>query len=302
MESDHILSFLSRDPWNTAPAERDPLYFRAWQRTSVGLQKALRQSIPGLYFHDSHRFEDRAMAYQLVVYAACRPCYGQPRTEFTFDMADPRALAAALRSIGHATQMVLAPIEKRLRAEGRLVVARRYMPVWYQDIILEVKKQPKLLIRLLASEAKLIDAVIDLGTSRHAASVSRFLRTANLVLRSLLGEDLRELIPLILTQAARTLAERHRPLSRGGDLGDAGILENDNAPTPRCPDSRVRIEKDRDNGSPDSRGQVRDAGIISDINTRGSQPAAELVQIVEPNSLIQYFLGAGGPTDGQIKS
>src|SRR5277367_1870803 len=100
MESGHILSFLSRDPWNTTPPERDPRYFRTWQRTSVALQKALRQWIPNLYFRETTRFEDRDTAFQLIVYAACRPCYGQARTEFTFDMADPQALTAALRSIG----------------------------------------------------------------------------------------------------------------------------------------------------------------------------------------------------------
>jgi len=302
MESAYILSFLSRDPWNTAPSERDPHYFRTWQRTSVALQKALRQWIPELYFRDASRFEDRRTAYQVIVYAACRPCYGQPRTEFTFDMADPAALTAALRSIGHMTRLALAPIEQRLRAEGRADLARRYMPVWHQDIILEVKKQPKLLIRLLASEAKIVDAIIDLGTLRDAASARAFLRIAQAVLRTLLGDDMRELIPLVIELAGRMLAEQTRPAGHVDDLIDRGILNDDDARTAGRPDSGIAGEKNGDNRRPNRCGEMSDAGVIPDVKARGGEPAAEPVQIVESNRLVQYFLGAGGPTDGQIKS
>lgn len=302
MESGYILSCLSCDPWNTVPAERDPHYFRAWQRTSVALQKALRQWIPELYFRGTSRFEDRHTAYQVIVYAACRPCYGQPRTEFTFDMADPAALTAALRSIGHLTRLALAPIEQRLRADGRPDLARRYMPVWHQDIIREVKKQPKLLIRLLASEAKIVDAVIDLGTSRDIASVRAFLRIAQAVLRTLLGDDMRELIPLIIELAARTLAEQNRPAGCVGDLSDGGILNDDDTRTARRPDSGIAGEKDSDNRRPNRCGEMSNAGVIPDVKARGSEPAAEPVQIVESNRLVQYFLEAGGPTDGPVKS
>jgi hypothetical protein len=306
MESDQILSFLSRDPWKNAPTEQDPVYFRTWQRTSIALQRGLRRWIPNLYFRDTARFEDRDTAYQLILYAACRPCYGQPRIEFTFDMADPSALTAALRSIGHATQLVLAPMEQRLRAEGRPQLALRYMPVWYQDIILAVKKKPKSLIRLLANEAKLIDAIIDLGTSRDAAAAARFLRTAHAVLRTVLGDDMRELIAMLLAEAGRTLAEQNRPPGSVGHLLDTGVLDNHDVPSTGSPDSRVRSEENRDDRHPDGCGEVSNAGIVSDVNLRGGKPAGELIQVGNADgsvdSWIKYFLGAGAPPDGQVES
>jgi hypothetical protein len=305
MESDHILSILSRDPWKATPPERDPLYFRTWQRTSVALQKALRQWIPDLYFRDITRFEDRDTAYQLIVYAASRPYYGQARTEFTFDMADPGALPAALRSIGHATQGVLMPVEQRLRVGRRPDVARHYMPVWYQDILIAVKKKPKILMRILADEARLINAVIDLGTSRDAASVSRFLRVAAAVLRIFLGEDMRQLIPMLLDVAAQVLteilAERNRPPGGLDNLLDTGTFHDHHAPAARRPDRRVRDEKDRNNRRPNGGSQVGDAGIVADINPGGGEPASELVQIDNAHRLVQYFLGAGAPLDRQGK-
>jgi len=302
MESDQILEFLSRDPWKGAPAERDPRYFRTWQRTSIALQRALRQWIPQRYFRDIARLEDRATAHQMIVYAACRPCYGQPRTEFTFDMADPGALAAALRSIGHATQVALAPLEQRLRAEGRPQLAHRYVPVWYQDIILAVRKKPKLLIRLLAGEAKVIDAVIDLGTSRDLAAANRFLRAANAVLRSVLGDDMRELIPLVLAEAGHALAQRNRAASGGDDLLGSGIPDDHDARAAGRPHGRVGSEEDRDDGRARGGSEVRDAGIVADVNTRGREPAGELVEVGDAESAvldrwIKYFLGAGAPTD-----
>ena len=88
--------------------------------------------------------------------------YGRPKTEFTYDVADPAALPAALRTIGRAMRLVLGPIEKHLLENARAPLARRYSAVWHQDILVAVKKNPKPLVGLLAAESRLITAVIDL--------------------------------------------------------------------------------------------------------------------------------------------
>ncbi len=302
MESDQILLLLSSDPWKNAPAERDPLYFRTWQRTSIALQKALRQWIPELYFRDTARFEDRDTAHQLIVYAASRPCYGLPKTEFTFDMSDPGALPAAMRSIGHQTQLALAPIEQRLRAEGRQELAHRYMPVWYQDILRAVKKKPKLLVRLLADESKLIDAVIDLGTSRDAPSANRFLRAANAALRTVVGDDMRPLIPRVLEHATRVLAERNRAPGSVDHLIDRRIPDDDHTLSTRSPDSRVGSEEDRHHGRANSGREMSNAGIVPDVHTNAREPDRQLIQVNDAHRLIEYFLGAGAPSDRQFKA
>jgi hypothetical protein len=187
------------ETWASAPKETDPGYFRLWQRAAVELQRALRQWIPELYFENPRRFEDRDAAYSVIVYAASRPCYGRPTTEFTYDLADPATLPSAMRSIGHATRRVLAPLEQRLRDSGRPDLAIRYAPVWYQDILRAVQKKPKMLIGLLAAEARMVDAVIDLGAT---GNVTRFERAATLALRSVGGVDMRSLAPRALRLVA----------------------------------------------------------------------------------------------------
>ncbi len=218
MVSQEFLCMVDCDPWPTVPAENDPGYFRTWQRVSVALQQGMRRWVPELYFRDAAQFEDRVEAHPMVVYSACRVFYGKSKTEFTWDAADPAALLGAMRSIGTPTQRALAAIEKRLREEGRAELSRRYLPVWYQDVVLAVKKRPKALMDLIAREARVIDAVIDLGTRRDEAAARRFSRSANAALRNMHGVDMTDLIPRVLNEVTMTLAaddgSRRRGLGR----------------------------------------------------------------------------------------
>jgi hypothetical protein len=192
------------EPWRSEPPERDPLYFRTWQRVSVALQKSLRSWIPKWYFDDLQRFEDRDSAHQFLVYAACRPCFGRPRTEFTYDLADVAVLDSALYNVGRSLQTVLRAVEIRLSEAGMPELGRRYSPVWNQDIQRAVKRNPKRLIGLLAAEAKVVNAVIDLGTTGDAA---RFDRIARAALRSIAGDDMRQLAYRAVDEAVRLLAD-----------------------------------------------------------------------------------------------
>ncbi len=60
MQGEQFLTLLGHhldyDAWPTSPAEDDPLYFRAWQRVSVALQRGMRQWISEFYFRDFDRF------------------------------------------------------------------------------------------------------------------------------------------------------------------------------------------------------------------------------------------------------
>jgi hypothetical protein len=94
--------------WLGAPADSNHRCFQTWQRVSLALQKGLREWIPAFYFGDTARYEDRDGAYPLLVYAASRICRGRPRTEFTYDVADPEILPRALHMIGRSLQTVLA--------------------------------------------------------------------------------------------------------------------------------------------------------------------------------------------------
>ena len=200
---------LTSAAWKDAPNECHPRYFQAWQRVSMALQKAVRAWVPERYFTIVERYEDRDAAYSMVVYEACRVCYGRPRTEFTYDVADPETLPGACRMIGRAMQTVLAPIEKRLYQAGKIALSHRYAPVWHQDILAAVRKRPKRLVGLLADEAMLINALIDLGTERNVEAVNRFSKAANAALRNVYGEDMRALGVRALEETTKVLTDFH---------------------------------------------------------------------------------------------
>lgn len=201
---------LSSDAWPTAPPENHPFYFRTWQHVSVALQRELRVCVPEFYFRDLGRLEDRDAGYAMVIYSACRLFYGHPRTEFTYDIADEATLPAAVRAIGCPIERTLAPLEARLEASGRAELGRQYSPLWYQDVLAAVKKRPQRLMALLAREAKLIDAVIDLGTQHNRAAARQFAKRSNSALRNLGGVDMRDLLPRILNDATMVLAQQNR--------------------------------------------------------------------------------------------
>jgi hypothetical protein len=204
---DHAAMLLAAHPaWKKAADEFDARYFPTWQGVSLALQKALRVWIPESYFRDPSRYEDRDMAYPLIVYAASRPCHGRARMEFTYDVADPELLPCATKMIGRALQSALESVERRLHEEGFPELARRYAPVWYEDVLRAVMKTPRRLISLLGQEAALVNAVIDLGTTRRMEAVKPFARATTLALRKLYGEDMRQLAPRILEKATETLA------------------------------------------------------------------------------------------------
>jgi hypothetical protein len=191
--------------WKEAPGESKHGYFQTWQKVSTTLQHRLREWIPGIYFHDIGRFDDREAAYPFLVYQASRICHGRPRTEFTYDIAGPETLDCATHLIGRALQAVLSRTEQRLQAAGRPELARRYGPVWYEDVLRAVQKKPRPFIALLADEAMLINAVIDLGTAREMEGVKPFAKSALMATRSIGGEDMRALTPRALEEATKAL-------------------------------------------------------------------------------------------------
>lgn len=233
---------LEDEAWRDAPDESDALYFRTWKRVSVALQMALRRWTPELYFRDASRYEDRAEAFPVVVYSACRVFYGRTKTEFTYDVADPRTLDTALRAIGRPIQDILGPAAQRLKDNGRVELGWRYAPVWHRDVLVAVRKKPKRLVALLAREAKIIDAVIDLGTSRTSAAAYRCAKISNATLRNLCGVDMRELLPAILNEATMVLVAQ-KWAGNGSDgrenLIDSGVFEDNHALAARSPDAGV---------------------------------------------------------------
>lgn len=288
--------------WKSAPGECNPRYFQMWQRVSVALQKALRSWIPQRYFQHAALYEDRDAAYPMVVYEASRVCYGRPKTEFTYDVADPGALSAAWKMIGRAMQIVLERIEKRLQEAGRPALARRYAPVWHEDILAAVRKKPRRFVELLAHEAMLVNAVIDLGTASDRTRVNRFAKTASAALRSVYGEDMRALAVRALDLSTAVLGGQHDAVNGIQDFLHSGVCKDSDAAAVWSPEARIGRHENGDDRGPHSGGQVSNAGIVADVNAGRSKPAGEIVEIVEAEGAVERLRGPRGPLDRDFEA
>jgi hypothetical protein len=249
------------DPaWTNSPGELHLSYFPVWQRVSLALQRSLRSWTAEAWFRDISRYEDRDTAYTMLVYEAARLCYGRPRTEFTYDLRDypdcRATLVQALKMTGRSLQAVLARTERRLYDAGMPVLARRYSPVWYQDVLVAVRKKPKKFVELLAGESAVINSLIELGTGRSVTSINSFARTANQALRKVYGMDLRELGVRVLEETTRLLEqETPGPIEY---VLDRGPFENLDARPSGRPDPGIGRQEDCDHRSPHGSCQVCD--------------------------------------------
>jgi hypothetical protein len=275
MLAQQIGQVIQQSPWTRSPEERDPSYFRTWQRVSIALQKSFRQRALEIYFHDPSRLQDHETACTMIVFAASRPCYGRPRCDFTYDVADPWTLYSAWRSLGNSVRCVLAPIEKRLRDAGEVALARRYGAVWHEDVLVAVKQHPRPFIRMIAMEARLVEAVIYMGTRRNEAAAIRFHHIALNALGSFYGDDMTELIPCLMEEATRVLAADF--VSRSNHLVYAGIAQHGHARAAGSPDFGIGGQENGDHRSPHSRGKVADSRIVSQVDAGGREPASEVV-------------------------
>lgn len=204
------------DPlWRNGPRERDANYFSTWQRVSQALQRWLRDQVASAYFADLARLEDREECYPVIVYQSARLFFGRPRTEFTYDLRDfpwcKDTLASSWKLTGRGIQRVLAELEARLHQAGHEQLARRYAPVWFQDVTVAVQRRPRAYADLLAREAAIINAVIDLGTQPKIDTIQRSAKTVNQQLRKMHGLDLRRLGCAVFEEASRVLASPEPP-------------------------------------------------------------------------------------------
>jgi hypothetical protein len=154
-------------------------------------------------------------------------------------------------------------------------LAHRYAPVWHQDVLVAVKKKPKQYVDLLMAESAVINAAIDLGTERSTEAANRFGKTVHLNLRKIYGMDLQNLGVGTLEEATRVLSENH--VSGSDNVSNTGMLQNSNVRAAGSPDARITGQEDGDNGSAGGGGQVRDAGVVADVDPGRRDPAGQFV-------------------------
>jgi hypothetical protein len=233
-----------------APPEKDVRHFRTWQRVSIQVQREVRSLAAQSFFAEQWRaVANMDRAFTMVVYSSCQPCYGRRPMEFTYDIGDLVTLSTVLRLIGRGMQVRLAQISAGIQSDPRL--KRRFLPVWHMDILKSVKSKPRTLIEMLAREAVMINALIELGTMHSSRTEKRFVKSVESAAR-LLGVGSQMLQDLVL----RTGAE---------NLVNGRILEDGDAVSAGSPDEWVGGDENCDNGSPDSGCEMADAGIVPDI-------------------------------------
>jgi hypothetical protein len=232
------------------PPERDARHFRTWQKVSVQAQREVRSFVARSFFADEARVAAKLnRAFLIVVYSSCQPCYGRPQLDFTYDMSDLGWMTTVLRFIGRPLQARLAEVSAGLRTNERL--RRRFAPVWHVDILNTVKKRPQALLELLAREAAMVNALIELGIRRNARAQNKLSKTTDCAARAL-GVDSNALLDQILKTGAENLV-------------DGRILKRGDALPPRRPDARIGGHENRDHRSPHGGGQMADPGIVSDV-------------------------------------
>jgi hypothetical protein len=148
-----------------------------------------------------------------------------PETEFAYDVASVKTLPEALWTISRPLQDILFETQRRVEAFGRRELARRFAPVWHEDMARAVRQRPRRLLAALGDEARLIDAVVTLGTARDLGMVKPYVHTVLAVLRSFHDCDLRELAAPLLAETTKALEREMDRTARptGEPAGDRPI-------------------------------------------------------------------------------
>jgi hypothetical protein len=214
--------------WLAAPDERTPRFFPVFARVSEAIQTLLRERVPSHYFVDPRAFTNVRTAYPMLVYQASRPFRGKMRTELTYDVLNPKTLAAFFRTVRPALAEVLEVVKGRLLAEGLTELAALYEPSHANAILESVQrlsKSRRCLHVLIRAESGLVTTLIDLAglgnlaVKQQARRMASFEKKWRYQLRRMYpGIDLTWLAGELLETATRALEET-------GPTVDETILE-----------------------------------------------------------------------------
>ncbi len=197
--------------WFEAPRERTPSFFPTFIRVSVAIQTRLRRRLPEIYLADIERLRDTRMVYPLLVYAASRPFSSQSRTDFSYDILNPKLMRRFHYSVRQNMPRLLEQSSLRLREAGMDDVAKQYRAVKSSEII-ELVDRLKICRRrleaVIVAETRLIDALFQFAGGDSLTPKARTKVIGGVskewlsVLRRLYArKDFRTLAPELVTEA-----------------------------------------------------------------------------------------------------
>lgn len=200
----------------------------------------LRDRVPAHYFLDARNFANVKTAYPMLVYRASRPFRGKMRTELTYDVLNPKTLAAFFRTVRPVFGDVLQGAKSRLQGEGFADLAALYEPARANAILESVQglsKSRKCLYVLIRAESVLITTMFDLAglgalpIKQQVRRVAAFEKKWRYQLRRMYpGTDYTWLAGELLEAATLALVEPDAPTAEatGGQEpfpGDPGLLD-----------------------------------------------------------------------------
>jgi len=212
--------------WLSAPDERSPTFFPLFSAVSIAVQNALRAHVPIAYFADLAAFGNTKTAYPMLVYQASWPFRGKLRSELTYDVLNPKTLAALFRSVKHTLPEVLDGASARLRAAGLEPLAEKYTGKRAQAVVESVQRlnrSRKCLYLLIRGEAVLVNALVDLGgvgeapEKLQARRLAGFEKKWSYQLRRLYpGTNFTWLAPILLQTATQALLSGENRVAESG--------------------------------------------------------------------------------------
>lgn len=178
--------------WQGLPRETSVAFFPIAARMSTAIQALLRRSIFHLYFDSVHAYRNADAAYAVLIYSLSRVFTGKPRTDFSYDVLDPKTIPSVCRFLVSATTQALALIEKQLMEAGELRLAVLYGPFRARRVIERVQKERRWLKELLKADDIVVAAAVQLLVSAGNLRIEGDIRKAALLFSQVLHRKLRK--------------------------------------------------------------------------------------------------------------
>lgn len=146
--------------WLSAPEESSTAFRETFSLVSRAIQLALREYLPERYFADLYRYRDRERAFPLLAYQCSRPAPLDRGREYTYDLLNPEMMSSLMSSFRQRLPKHLARMEAAGLFAGDIGLARMYAPWRYLSIVQFVRRRRRLLDRILATETRLVNALV----------------------------------------------------------------------------------------------------------------------------------------------
>jgi hypothetical protein len=168
-----VLTELLTEPtgaaWLQAPGERDAAFSDVYPRVSVAVQRSLRTWLPRMFFTSLERYRILEKAFPLLVYSSSPPYVGVSKYDFTYDIFSEDSMALFFRRVARQLPKQLSRVHAVLQQAGDRKIVAHFHPVRVQEVLRSVQDKPKYLLGLLAADAFLVNAFVNLGCGMREA-------------------------------------------------------------------------------------------------------------------------------------